>query len=477
MKKYQLMGRKASVKAKKRCPAYPPLHILSLPTEILVYVLRYLLGDLASYLLLALTCSKFNSIVLKMFLYEEVQFKTVTRFIKFAHVHLPQRASPLRFVLSEPSSKINFIRSVHFVNPPMYNDLSPVIKIAGSYSVFALDPGIDQYKGFVRNLQLLLNEAYGLKELKISEILPQFRFSSDFVEPQSTNSLKLRFKSRTPTRTLERLSLSAQSGWSIPFKVDHISLLTQFYGQIGSLELHNFVINDAKLVNAAMLPLQIQALALSACTYTKLLCRRKCLDIFGETSFLALSAIPHINDLFLIDAIKANSKLTRLSIDISSSIFYQVDPVDNSWKFQFSKYNNFFKLLCSGKGGYAHIKELILTQFDLFHTMSHQHDSGLDTIQEEDEDTELIESKIDTFEYFMQYLSEISTLTIIMKKEPMVIHTCTNCGFTVQDSSKRVSSLRQDEWVRVLLPILANKNCSVSVYDYDMLLLYNRLIN
>lgn len=463
--------------SKQKNTVYPPLHILSLPTEILVYILRYLLGDIGSYLLLALTCSKLNSIVLKMFLYEAVQFKTIPRFIKFAHIHLPQRASPLRFVLSEPSSKINFIRSVHFVNPPMYNDLDEVIKIAGSYSVFALDPGIDQYKGFVRNLQLLLSEAYGLKELKISEILPQFKFSSDFLEQQSTNSLKLRFKSRTPIRKLDRLCLSAQSGWSIPFKVDHISLLTQFYGEIGSLELHNFVINDAKLVNAAVPPLQIQALRLSACTYTKQLCRRKCLDIFGVTSFLALSAIPHINDLFLIDAIKANSKLTRLSIDISSSIFYLVDPVDNSWKFQYSKYNNFFKLLCSGKGGYAHIKELVLTEFDLFHTMSHQHDSNLDTIQEEDEDLELIESKVNTFEYFMEYLSEIPKLTIILKKEPMVIHTCMNCGFTVQDSSKRVSSLRQDEWARVLLPVLAKKDCSITVYDYNMYLLYSRVLN
>lgn len=471
------MGRKASIKAPRTTKNYPPLHILSLPVEILIRVLNYLRDDIATLLLLALTCSKFNSVILKMFLYELVQFKSVPRFIKFAHAHLPQRASPLRFVLSEPSSRINFIRSIHFVNPPMYDDLNPVTTIAGSYSVFALDPGIDQYKGFVRNLQLLLSEAYGLKELKISEILPQFKFSSEFLETPLTQSLKLKFKSRPPVRTLDKLCLSAQSGWSIPFKVDHVSLFVQFFGEIGILELQNFVINDAKLVNTTCPPLNVEQLVVSACTYSKQLCKKTCLDSFGKTSFLGLESIQHMNDLCLIDAIKANGKLTRLSIDISSSIFYLIDPSDNSWKFQFSKYNNFFKLLCSGKGNYGNLKQLVLVHFDLFHTMSHQHNSGLETIQEGEEENNPDvpqEEDVNTFEYFMKYISQIPVLTIVMKKEPMVIHTCKNCGFTVTECSKRVSNLRQDEWCRILQPLIANKNCLISILDHRMQLLYQR---
>lgn len=471
------MGRRATIKAPRRNGNYPPLHILSLPIEIILGIIGYLRDDITSLLQLALTCSRFNSVILKMFLYELVQFKSVPRFIKFAHAHLPQRASPLRFVLSEPSSRINFIRSVHFVNPPMYDDLNPVTTIAGSYSVFALDPGIDQYKGFVRNLQLLLSEAYGLKELKISEILPQFKFSSEFLETPITQAIKLRFKSRPPARTLEKLCLSAQSGWSIPFRVDHVSLFVQFFGEIGTLELQNFVINDAKLINTSSPPLNVEQLLLTACTYSKQLCKKTCLDTFGNTSFLGLESIQHMNDLCLIDAIKANGKLARLSIDISSSIFYQVDPADNSWKFQFSKYNNFFKLLCSGKGNYGNLKQLVLTHFDLFHTMSHQHNSGLDTIQEEEEEEAQVvppEEDLNTFEYFMSHLSQIPVLTIVMKKEPMVIHTCRNCGFTVTESSKRISSLREDEWSRILQPLISNNDCQVSILDHRLQLLFQR---
>lgn len=411
-----------------------------------------------------------------MFLYEHIEFSNTSRFIKFAHIHLPQRASPLRFVLSEPSSKINFIRRIHFVNPPVFNELSPPMKIAGSYSICTLDLGIDQYKGFVRNLQLLVNEAYGLKELYISELLPQFKFSSEFVDSQSI-PLKLRFKSRAPVRTLDKLCLSAQSGWSIPFKVDHVSLFVKIFGHIETLELRNFVINDAKLEDSSPLPLPVQSLVLLACTYSKQLCKRKGLDVFGGISFLKLDSITHVNDLFLIDAIKASSKLTKLSIDISSSIFYLVDPVDNSWKFQFCKYNNFFKLLCSGKGGYANIKQLILTQFDLFHTMSHRHDSGLGTIEEESEDQESTEENRDTFEYFMNYLSSIPFLTIVMKKEPMVLHTCKNCGITVTENTKRVAHLREEEWKIILMPLLTNKSCCISIYDYNMHPLFHRLLD
>lgn len=473
------MGRKATVKARRRNVSYPSLHLLSLPIEILLRILGFLREDLLCLLLLALTCGKLNGVVLKMFLYELVQFKSVPRFIKFAHAHLPQRASPLRFVLSEPSSKINFIRSIHFVNPPMFNDLNPVTTIAGSYSLFALDLGIDQYKGFVRNLQLLLTEAYGLKELSISEILPQFKFSPEFLETSHSNSLKLRFKSSTPSRTLEKLSLTAQSGWSIPFKVDHVSLFMRYFREIGSLELHNFVINDAKLMSELALP--INGLKLSACTYSKQLCKRKGLDTFGGTTCLELESIQHINDLFVIDAIKLNARLSRLSIDISSTIFYHVDSSDNSWKFQFSKYNNFFKLLCSGKGGYCTIKELVLTEFDLFHTISHEHSTDLNTIKEEDEELEdeieypeLQEEKEDTFEYLMDSLSQIPMLTIVMKKEPMVIHTCKNCGFTVTDSHKGVSSLREHEWTSLLQPLVTNKDCKVTILDHKMHLLYNK---
>lgn len=186
---------------------------------------------MSSLLQLALTCSKVNIIVLMMFLYEQVQFKSVTRLIKFAQAHLPQRASPRRFVLTKSSSKIKFITSVHFVNPPMYNNLNQVTTIAGSYSVFAPDPGINKYKGFVRNLQLLLNDDYGLKKLKISGILPQFKFFPDFLETQSAHSLKLRFKETHRQKSLSVFALAV----SLPGLF--YSRLTMYHFLFGSLAI------------------------------------------------------------------------------------------------------------------------------------------------------------------------------------------------------------------------------------------------
>lgn len=72
----------------------------------------------------------------------------------------------------------------------------------------------------------------------------------------------------------------------------------------------------------------------------------------------------------------------------------------------------------------------------------------------------------------MKCLSHISLLTIVVK-EPMVIRTCRKCGFTITENSKRVSNLRQEEWLKVFAPLIANIHCRISVFDHNMQLLYH----
>ncbi|KAM9887857.1 hypothetical protein OXX79_013324 [Metschnikowia pulcherrima] len=195
--------------------------------------------------------------------------------------------------------------------------------------------------------------------------------------------------------------------------------------------------------------------------------------MFADTSSLEMTLMQHGADLSLIDLVKANEKLSRLSIDLSSAIFYYVDPIGNTSKFNFAKYNNFFKLVCSGEGGYAKLKEIVLTNFDLFHTFSHEHEKhGLDTIQEEE--TGWPVPSTNTFEDFLQNLSAIPSLKIVVKEAPKVMHTCKNCGFTIKEDTKKISSLRPDEWCLILRPILSRKACSVVVYDHRYQTLFSR---
>lgn len=476
MLKYQLIGRKKVAGARKKGHSYPPLHLCLLPYEILVYIFSCL-QDTAALLSLAATCTKLNTILLKNFIYRRLVFSTPARFTTFALAHLPVRLSlARRFSSNEPSGKINFITAVHLVNPPTYTPGAST-QIAGSYSVDTLDLGAEPYQLFEKCLRSLLNEAYGLREVRISEISPQFQFSPDYAS-SGLSALKARFKSPKQARQLDSLILLAQSGWTIPF---HLSLLLPFaavFDRVSALHLQNFAINESKL--AAELLSQtvvIDSLLLSACILapSKKMAKRKCISLFADTSSLGLAEIQHGADLCFIDLIKANDKLRKLTINIGSEVFYHLDCTDNTKKFNFAKYNNFFRLVCSGEGGYASLKEVVLTNFDLFHAISHRHEpqATLAAIQEEDEDAEEV-CPTDTFEYFLKCVGAIPNLSIVLKEAPKVMHTCKNCGFTVEEETKNISSLRSSEWTIILESVLANPNCSVAIYDFNLRPLFSR---
>ncbi|SGZ57863.1 CIC11C00000005017 [Sungouiella intermedia] len=476
MKKYQLMGRrKVSSVPKKH--TYQPLHLHSMPYEILMQIFAEVAEDMPSLLLLALVCSKFNNIVSKSFIYHTVKFKSTHQFAKFCQAHLPLKTSlGRRFGTTEPSSKVNLIRCVHFDNPPTHDPTS-LTQIAGTYSVDTLS-GTTKYQDFVSQMKSLLNEAYGIKEVRLTEISPQFEFPLDLIQTQLFSSIKLRFKAPKPSRKIEKVVLVAQSGWKIPFKLGHISLFIHVFDEISELKLNKFVINDLKILcDLLQIPFSIDCLVLTASVYSD--CRkpnqkRVPSKLFAKTTSLLLEDIQHGNDLCLIDFIKCNDDLSRLSIDIGSSIFYYVDPQDQTVKFNFSKYNNFFKLVCSGKGGYSKLKEVVLTNFDLFNSFSHQHESKLDRISEEGEEDDWVEKPTNTFEHFMTYLSQVTYLTIVVKEAPAVMHTCVNCGFTVTEKTKSISSLLPHEWAIILSPILANRHCSVLIYNHKLRPLFSR---
>ncbi|KAM9905114.1 hypothetical protein OXX69_007306, partial [Metschnikowia pulcherrima] len=165
MKKYQLIGRKKVAVNRRTSGSYPPLHICSLPFEILLQILTLVQVDIRDLLSLALTCSKFNMAISKLFLYRRLRFSSTSQFNSFAQAHLPYKASSLarRFISNEPSGKINFITSVHFVNPPTYSNLNTQASIAGSYEIDTSESGPPEYRYFVKGMRSLLNEAYGIK--------------------------------------------------------------------------------------------------------------------------------------------------------------------------------------------------------------------------------------------------------------------------------------------------------------------------
>lgn len=480
MKKYQLMGRKKVSKSVHRT-AYLALHLHSMPLEILLEIFANVADNIHDLLLLALVCSKFNNIVSKNFLYHSVEFKTTQQFSKFAHAHLPLKLSlGRRFSSTEASSRINYIKSVHFVNPPTNTLAAPLTQIAGTYTVDSQDTSSNAYLDFVSHMKLLLNEAYGIKEIRISEISPQFEFSEDLIYPPTFSGIKSRFKPPKPLRSIEKIVLTAQLGWNIPFKVGHIALFVHLFDEVAELKLNKFVIHDQKLpVQNLPKPFAIDCLVSTSLIYIELKKTKRAVSpLFASTTMLLLEDIQRGGDLCLIDFIKCNNGLLRLSIDIGLSIFYSLDPQDQTRKFNFSKYNNFFKLVCSGQGGYSNLKEVVLINFDLFNSFSHQHDTKLEDIQEGDEDSgdedSWIEPATNTFGYFLRYLSQMPYLTIVVKEAPAVVHSCVNCGFLVEERTKRILSLLPHEWAIILEPILANRNCSVLIWDHNHQPLFSR---
>ncbi|QRG39252.1 hypothetical protein FDK38_003683 [Candidozyma auris] len=478
MKKYQLMGRRKVAASKPGSPKYPLLHLHSLPYEILSLIFGYLASDIATLLRLSMVCQKFHNIVCKNYVYHSVIFKSTAHFLRFAAIHLSSRTSlARRFGFNEPSSMINYLRKVYFVNPPTNNSASSSTKIAGTYNVENVNRSSSMYDTWVTHFKCLLNEAYGLKEVVISEISPQFEFPIEFMAP--TSSPKFPFKRQAPARTLERLVLTAQSGWTIPFKVGQMSIFAHVFDHIDELRLDNFVLNEGKLLGDAWeLKLSVGSFVACACIYTdtKRPTKRRCTGLFSSTRSLSLLELENGADLSLIDSIKSNGRLSRLVIDIGSKVFYTSGKT-----FNFAKFNSFFKLVCSGQGSYSGLREIVLINFDLFHDFSHQHEKRtLEVIREDSESASLDigpppeEPSNNTFEYLLRYLSQVPNLTIVIKERPKVMHTCVKCGFTVEESCKKISSLLPHEWSIILAPVLLNPKCSVNIYDHSWSNLFTR---
>lgn len=483
MKKYQLMGRR-KVASPKSSPKYPLLHLHSLPYEILLAIFSQL--PLETLLQLSLLCAKFHQIVSKNFVYQDVFFKLTSQFLRFAGAHLSLRASlARRFGLNEPSSMINYIRKVHFKNPPTNDIKATLTNIAGSYSVENVSRSTSKYDAWVTSFKCLLNEAYGLKEVTISEISPQFGFPPEFMVASTLLlTLKLTLRRQVPSRSLEKLTLTAQLGWTIPFKLCQMLLFAYAFDHISELQLNKFVINVAKLLSDSWeKKLVVDSLVASACIYSdaKKAVKRRCINILAYTHLLLLLDIHNAADLSLIDFVKLNGRLLRLVIDISSKVFFTSENANKT--FNFAKFNNFFKLVCSGQGGYSDLREIVLVNFDLFHDFSHQHNKApLDVIREDSElasleevlEDDWVEPSRNTFEYFLRYLLQMPNLTIVIKERPKVMHTCVKCGFTLEEATKKISTLAPHEWAIILAPVLCQTKCTVNIYDHTWTALYSR---
>ena len=242
------------------------------------------------------------------------------------------------------------------------------------------------------------------------------------------------------------------------------------YGAIDELVLHNFVLDDLKLTSSSKIG-GINKLVLFSCIYSNSLSKKvpnqkkRCPDILAEVTELRLLNILSGSDLSVIDVIKQNGKLSKLTLDLDSQVFYLMTKnSSNEKQFNFARYNLFFKLLCSGQGFYANLTELELINFDLFDSFRHKH-----KIKEEDEDNDdWVAPLTDTFESLLTYLSTIQNLSIVLKERPKKVRTCIKCGFTKSEQpDKKIHSLNNREWSILLHPLLSeNEDCTVKIFDH-----------
>lgn len=465
---------------------YPSTHLHSLPYEILVLLFSYFAKDKETLLRLLLVCQKFNNIVNKNFLYQLVVFTSFDQIEKFSQYHLPYKslAKSIFKMSNESSTKVNYITSVHVVNPPVLDSSNHKVNIVGSYYVESIQRKNIRiaYETFVELFRLLLNDAYGLKEITFSEVSPKFCFPEDSFTGTSGNADSSIFRGSQPSRTLTRLVLKGQSGWTIPFKISHISAVLNTFDTISQLALYNFVINDSKLnlfvVPKKNKPIRIESLSLASCIYMDTNHKKqqaspspkKCSDLFAKVSSLALLNIQSSHDLSIIDYIKLSPSLSCLTLDLRSNIFYNTA---NDTMFNFLKYNNFFKLVCSGAGGYCKLKKLTLLNFDLFDSNGHIHN-----VEEDSEPTDdagsWIEQPSDRFSLFLANLSRISQLTIVLIERPQQIHSCVKCGFIEKSSDTKAPGPL--EWAELLKPLLtSNESCKLRILDHKQNPIFTRV--
>lgn len=480
------MGRKKHVSRARAPHNYPSTHLYALPYEILLLLFSAFAEDKETLLRLLLVCSKFNHIINKNFLYSLLEFKSFDQIEKFSQFHLPYKslAKSIFKMSNESSTKVNYITSVHFVNPPVLDSSNHKVNIVGSYNVESVQRKNIRiaYETFVDLFRLLLNDAYGLKYITFSEVSPKFSFPDDSFTGHSSTADSSFFRGPRPSRSLSRLVLKGQSGWSIPFKISHISAELNAFDTISELALHNFVINDSKL-NSFILPKKhtpicIKALCLTSCIFMDTNHKKqplphtakKCSELFTRVSSLSLLNIQSSHDLSMIDYVKLNNSLSCLTLDLKSSIFYNTT---NETVFNFVKYNNFFKLVCSGTGGYSKLKKLTLLNFDLFDSNGHIHNVEED-LEPTDDAGSWIEQPSDRFSVFLANLSRISELTIVLIERPQQVHSCVKCGFIEKSKEKR--STTASEWAKLLNPLLTgNEICKLRILDHKLMPIFTRI--
>ncbi|KAG7665547.1 uncharacterized protein J8A68_000949 [[Candida] subhashii] len=480
MKKYQLIGKRGSGllssfhsnnnTKKSSNIQYPQLHLCSLPFEILLLIFNQL--DQRDLLSISLTCKRFNQFINKYFLYNKIHFTTTKQFQSFANNHLSNSTS-------SGGNKINYLTTVEFNNPQIKRAGSSNYKsnIAGSYQIEVIRPPNEiSHDDFVQSLNKLFMESFGLKCLIINEISPDFQFPDNIQQPYQKQVISrfLRNKKTTlpkPKRSLEKLILKTQSGWSIPLKYSHISLICNHFNVIHQLQLINFIIDDTKSIlsndtTASPHVADIESLILDSCNYTNSFKKPKSKPIpnpmFHNVSQLELKNITNDNCLSLIDYIKLNnSKLYHICIDMNSSLFYL-----DGQQFNFGKFNPFFKIICGRLGGYKNVTNITLTNFGLFEYLKQEDDKS-------DVDS-WVEPPTDNFETFMKYISEISKLTIVLKESLKKVRTCIKCGHKEQLSrDKLIDTLSNHEWKVLLSQLEINNHNSIKIFNRKHKLLYN----
>lgn len=418
MKRYQLIGRKTALKRKTK--EYPKNHLHSLPYEILLKVFSHFENDARQLTKLALVCTKFSHIINKNFLYKSVRFVTPEQFLKFSSVHITSK----RFGAIDTTPQINLIQVIRIPNPPCKPSNNFETKIAGSYSVEAgqLDKQLQKFNNFVKNFKTLLDNDYSLKTVEFSQI--SHRFQLDSYKSQISNK----------SRTLDKLVLKAETGWSILFRANSLNTIMETFGIINNLELHNFIIDESKLISEKLTryPL-IHSLTLIECSYSSRPSKRELCGLFAKTTHLSVLSMLKSMDLSFIDMIKYNNRLEYLCLDLSSSFFYTKDTND----FNYRAFNPFFKLVCSRLGNYGSLNTLVLENFDLIHELNHDKSTLNRALASIDEMAEAATERIQGLKDLFVLLS---SMPFVVFKQPTKV--CKKCGFTKIDRACKWSTLK-----------------------------------
>lgn len=408
---------------------YPNTHLHSLPLELILEVLDFVAGGDASKTLLnvSLTCSKLHSIVNEYYLYKEVKLLSQDGFHDYCDSHLSKSQSysltkRFKIAVTGETSKIRFLTVLHLSNPPSKVSDNNTAKIAGTYDVENIN-GRDSHQTYLEymlSLSQILKRAKHLREIKLCEISPSFEFPD--------TDLKIGFT----TRKLQRLILVTQTGWSLPFKANQISLIMQYFGTIENLSLFNFIIDESKLTSTSLHPCKIVQLGFDSCKFIRKHGARKQCQLFAQVSTLKLYNIQNDSDLSLIDFIKQNNKLVALLLDFHSGIFYLFTI--SSKMFNFTKFNHFFKLLCLRKGGFGTLNELILVNFDLF---------DLQAADERFHHTEQVDTwhEPTPLENFLSYVGLIPRLRIVLKSDPEtcpLLEVSQDCNLSIETFNGKV---------------------------------------